>query len=589
MLRAAAVSIALIVLTCGVFAQTRHFDFVNYDDQGYVTGQPELQRGFSAAGLRWALTSTFGGYMPLTGLSFLADAGLQGIDSGAFHRTNVGFHALTAALLFLFLWRSTGALWASALVAALFAVHPLRVESVAWISSRKDLVCGLFWMLTLHAYAFYSARPGLARYALVFLGVCAAMLAKPMAVTLPCVLLLMDVWPLSRPTTSWRDRVLEKLPLFIPVIATSLATFLIQHDSGAVSASDTLPLRLRVANATVAYVLYLWKTLWPVDLIPLYPFPIDGIPAWQIIGSVLILVAFTAAAVRAVRVAPWAFVGWFWYLGTLVPVIGLVQVGAQRMADRYTYLPQIGLFIVAAWALRTMAQRRALLVPVAVLASTGALIACTVVAHRQTAHWRDSLTLWSHTVAVTPESLVARSSLGEAYMTRKAWTDARRELLYALRLHPTHRPALLNLARVETRIGRLDSAILRCRVLVGQRPDDPDAHTAWAAVLIRMHDYNEALAHLDIALQVNPNHPEALSNAGAALVLLERPAEAIAPLEAALARHPRDVVVLTNLGAAHYLLSDFTKARQYCDEAVRIEPAYEQALALRRILNTRTP
>ncbi len=589
MLRAVVVSIALAVFAGALFWQTRTFEFVNYDDQGYVSGQPQLREGFSSEGLRWAVTQTYGGYMPLTGLSLLADAGIYGTNPGGYHLTNAMLHALVGALLFLFLWRATSALWISALVAALFAVHPLRVESVAWISSRKDLVCGLFWMLTLHAYASYAARPGFARYLLVLFGVCAAMLAKPMAVTLPCVLFLLDLWPLQRSGVTRRRLALEKLPLFIPVVAISAATFVIQRDSGAVSAAGELSAGLRIANAIVAYVLYLWKTVWPVDLVPLYPFPVGGIPTWQVAAASALLLLITVAVFLARRRAPWFFVGWLWYLGTLVPVIGLVQVGAQRMADRYMYLPQIGLFIIAAWALRAVVLRLPRTMPLAALVSAAALVVLSVVTYRQTSNWRDSLTLWSHTVALTPNSAIARSSLGEAYLEKKAWSDARRELLYALKNNPTHRPALLNLARLETRLGRFNMAIARCRVLVGQNRNDADAHTAWAAVLIRMYDYNEALAHLDIALHADPHHPEALSNTGAVFVLLNRPQEAIAPLTAALAQSPRDPVVLTNLGAAYYSLNDVAKARHYCDTALQADPAYERALALKHLLDTATP
>lgn len=594
MVRATAVSLALFVLACGVYWQTRHFDFVNYDDKGYVTAQPELRHGFSGEGLRWALTLTYGGYMPLTGLSLYADAGLHGMDAGGYHLTNAVLHALAATLLFLFLWRATGAIWASALVAALFAVHPLRVESVAWISSRKDLVCGVFWMFTLHAYAVYNARPGFVRYLLVFFGMCAALLAKPMAVTLPCVLFLMDLWPLHRHgddplRRTWRVLALEKIPLFIPVFVTGVATFIIQRDTGGVSTAEALPIGLRLANAIVAYALYLWKTIWPVGLVPLYPFPIDGIPLWHIALSVLVLLAISVAVVRVTRTAPWALVGWLWFLGTLVPVIGLVQVGAQRMADRYTYLPQIGLFIIIAWSLRRLVQRAPRMFPAAVLTCAAILVACVALTHRQSAHWRDSLALWSHTVAITPDSIVARSALGEAYLDREQWTEARRELEAALHLNPHHTPALLNLARVDVHEGRLDDAILRCQAVVAQYADDPDAHTTWAAVLIRQKEYGEALEHLDIAQRVEPNHPEALSNRGAALVLLNRPAEAILPLEQAMVVLPDDAVVLTNLGAAHYLLHDVSKARHYCNEALQADPAYERALALKKMLDAPAP
>jgi len=578
-------SIGLVVLVFAVFGQTRGFDFVNYDDPGYVTGQAELRHGFSVEGLRWASTLSYGGYMPLTGLTLFADAGLYGMQAGGYHFTSVAIHAATAVLLFLFLYRTTGQLWPCALVAALFAVHPLRVESVAWISSRKDVVCGVCWMLTLHAYAAYAKRPGAIRYALVFLAVCAALLAKPMAVTLPFVLVLLDIWPLGRAgRVSYSRLALEKAPLLLPAIAVSVATLLIQRDSGAVTTTEALPVGWRFANAMASYAGYLGMTVWPAGLVPLYPFPEQGIPVASVALAILILAAITATVIFFARRAPWAVVGWLWYLGTLVPVIGLIQVGAQSMADRYTYLPQIGVLVMVAWGLRAMCVRWPWSArPVSIAAAT-VLAASAILASRQTQHWRDSVTLWSYTTSITPESVIARSSLGEAYLQRGALDLARRELEAAIAMRPSHYPARLNLALVAIRQGRLDEALAACRALAEERPEDADVNTAWASALIRSGQYAAAIGRLDFALQSNANHPEALSNRGAALLMLGRNQEALVALEHAVALVPDDVVVLTNLAAAHYSLGQRAEAARICEEALRRDPAYDRALALRKAL-----
>ncbi len=631
MLRAALVSIGLVVLVFAVFWQTRTFDFVNYDDAGHVSNAPGLRQGLTPDGVRWAFTTTLvGNYIPLTALSFLVDYEVHGLRPGGYHRTNVAFHAAAVVLLFLFLYRATDDVWPSALVAALFAIHPLRAESVAWVSSRKDVVCGLFWMFTLLAYATYARRPGAMRYALVFLGVCAALLAKPMAVTVPFVLLLMDVWPLRRVRAKGgfageylgghggpplRDHgagrddarrdgerrddarrdderrgagfwwlVVEKLPLLLPAIAVSVATVSIQQGSGAVSTTEALPMSWRAANAITSYAAYLGKTVWPADLIPLYPFPEKGVPAAQVVIAAIVLAAITAGVLYVARRAPWAAVGWFWYLGTLVPVIGLVQVGAQSMADRYTYLPQIGVLIIFAWSLRALCTRWPGSTRVVAIAAALAVTASAAVAYRQTQHWRDSVALWSHAVAITPESVIARSSLGEAYIQRGDLESARRELETAIRLRPTDRTTRLNLTLVAIRQGRLDDALLYCRAMTIEWPEDPDANTAWGSALIRYGLYEAALERLDLALRTKPDHVEALSDRGAALMMLGRNQEALETLQRAVARSPEDPVILTNLAAAHFALGQADRARYFCTEALRRDPAYERALALQKTL-----
>ena len=592
MFRNVLITFGLIVLTWAVFGQTRNFVFINYDDPGHVTARPELRDGMSISGIRWVFTTTFvGNYIPVTGLTLLADYSLHGLDAGGYHLTNVLLHTLNGLLLFLFLLRTTGAAWPSAIVAALFLLHPLRAGSVAWISSRKDLTCGIFWMLTLHAYASYATKPHVARYALVLFTICLALLSKPMAVTLPCVLLLIDAWPLGRLSRMTEQGgsfaralgrlALEKIPFFVPVIAASTATLIIQNRSGAVSSVEQFPLTDRVANAASSYFLYIAKTVAPLDLIPIYPY--DAADSWSLFAgaAALLGVAVTVLALFAVRRAPWLTSGWLWYVGTLVPVIGLIQVGAQSMADRYTYLPQIGLWIVLVWGLRTVSRENRFLQATLISAALVAIGASAAVAHAQTSRWRDSVSLWSYTVDVDPDNAIAQSLLGEAHLALNHSEEARTHLSAAIELQPDHRPALLNLAKLDVQQGNLSDALAHCRYLVELRPDDPDAHTTWASVLIRRDEPLDALRHIEVALGADPDHADALINQGAALLMLDRAQAAIAPLERAVALAPDDPAALTNLATANYVLGNLDRSLALCTRALQLDPNYEPALTLR--------
>ncbi len=336
---------AVVVLTLAVFAPVRDHAFVDYDDTLYVTENPRVQRGIDVDNVRWALTAEVASnWHPLTLLSHMIDCELFGLDAGAHHATSVALHAVDSALLLLVLHRMTGALGRSAFVAALFAVHPLHVEPVAYVAQRKDVLSTLFWLLGMAAYVRYAARPTVVRYAVVALMLVLGLMSKPMVVTLPLVLLLLDVWPLGRwwhrvpgsASRSWL--ILEKIPLLVLSAAASAITVLAQAHGGSVGSLAAYPLTMRIANALTAYVAYLRKTFWPVDLACFYPYP-SAYPPWRLAAAALALAAISSIAVRSVRRAPYLLVGWLWYLGTLVPVIGIVQVGMQAMADHYTYVP----------------------------------------------------------------------------------------------------------------------------------------------------------------------------------------------------------------------------------------------------------
>ena len=498
----------LIAGTLAVFGQAATFDFV-FDDGFFLSSNPHVRNGLTLAGLRWSLTAEVAGnWHPLTLWSHMLDVQLFGQKAGRHHLVNVALHCLNTLLLFGFLRRTTGATWRSAAVAALFAVHPLHVESVAWVAERKDLLSTLFLLLALGAYAGYAARPGPGRYLLVTLWFSLGLCSKPMLVTLPFVLLLLDFWPLGRlPKTAGlrqpaggsgrpggRRVIWEKAPLLALSAAVSVVTYRAQRDFGAMTIADRepFPLDVRALNALAAYGEYLLKTLWPAGLGVMYPHPGGALPPWKPLLSLLTIVLVTALAARFRRERPSLAVGWLWFLGTLVPVIGLVQVGEQALADRYTYVPLVGLFMIVAWNVPSPVAaggRRA----AGLAAAAGLTLAVLMVASSlQLRHWRNNLSLYSRAVAVSPGSWMMRANLGAELQSR----------------------------------GRLEEAIVHFRALVGLRPDIPDARHNLAFALLLAGRREEAVAGFRETLRLNPSHPRANYNLGVTLMKLGRPDEA---------------------------------------------------------------
>ncbi|HEY9422309.1 MAG TPA: hypothetical protein VIW92_12900 [Thermoanaerobaculia bacterium] len=406
---------ALALLTVLAFLPSLGNGYVLLDDPLYVTGNPQVRQGITREGLAWALTANVANnWHPLTVLSHMLDVEVFGLPAAGHHLTSLLLHLANVLLLFAALQRMTGAAFRSALVAALFAVHPTRVESVAWIAERKDVLSGLFWMLALLAYVHYACRPNPRRYLPVALAMALGLAAKPMVVTLPCVLLLLDFWPLGR--RGWGRLILEKVPLFVLSAASSLVTLRYQETS--LAPLEVLPWDLRFANAAVSYATYLGKAFLPRNLAVFYPFPAE-IPAWKVAGASALLLLLTGLAIWRARRSPWLLVGWLWFLGTLVPVIGLVQVGRQAMADRYTYLPFIGLFLAMVWGAAELAQRRASLRPILGTLAVLAILGLAGMTRAQVHHWRDSVTLFRHALKVSRDNPLARRGLAKALAAQK--------------------------------------------------------------------------------------------------------------------------------------------------------------------------
>jgi Flp pilus assembly protein TadD len=554
----------LAVVTLFVYWPAKQCDFLGYDDPLYYSENAHVQAGLSMSNLGWAFTTgEAANWHPLTWLSLMLDAEIFGNQPAGPHLVNVLWHVVNAILVFALFRRLTAATWRSALVAALFALHPLHVESVAWIAERKDLLCAFFALLTLLAYQRYARnatsvgsreagkKPPASRIthhasyfyfaALVFFAL--ALMSKPMAVTLPFLLLLLDWWPILRmgdlrfTIYDLKPLLLEKIPFFGLSAAACLVTFVVQQKGAAVASFTTFPLSVRIENAFVSYARYLAKTVWPATLANPYPHP-GHWPVAPVIVSVLLFVGLCVAAFWFARKFPFVFTGWFWFAGMLVPVIGLVQVGTQAMADRYAYLPVIGLFVVFVWGLAQLAACwNFSKLPVA-LAALVILAACAVGTRQQLAFWKNDKTLFTHALAVTQNNLVASVNLGNWYAKNGQVKEALEQCNAALKLNPTDPLVLYDLGNAFASLGKLDEAV---------------------------SDYRRAL-------QVAPGRPNILNNLGCALMAQNLLPEAITNFEAALQAKPDFAYAHNSLATTLFKLGRFDEAAQHFYEAVKLAP-----------------
>jgi tetratricopeptide (TPR) repeat protein len=509
------ICLGLVLATAAAFEPVRHNDFVSYDDAMYVTENPRVNKGLSLESIRWAFTTTHASnWHPLTWLSHMLDCELFGLNPLWHHLVNLLFHTANTLLLFWVLARLTGAVWESAFVAAAFALHPLHVESIAWVAERKDVLSALFWMLTIVAYIRYTQRPSVWRSSLVFLVFGLGLMAKPMLVTLPFVLLLLDYWPLRRfQKSTVRRLVCEKIPLFILTMVSSIVTYVAQETTGATEMVENLALTTRINNALVCYLGYITKMIYPSGLAVLYPHPGAGLPAWQPIVSIVALVVITAGIIYlAGRSRRYLTVGWLWYLGTLVPVIGLVQVGRQCMADRYTYLPSVGLFIIAAWGAAELSAKwryRKVVLSTSALLVLGALLVCT---RMQVRHWRNNFTLCERALAVTENNPVMHYSLGNAFRSAEKLDEAVTQYRQALRIEPNHARTHGNMANALLLQAKFKEATEHYRRAVQLDPNYVNARYNLGLVLSKQGNFTEAITHYRHVLALEPDNAAALNS-----------------------------------------------------------------------------
>jgi protein O-mannosyl-transferase len=527
----------IVSLTWAVFGQTLGYGFVNFDDPFYVSENPQIQAGLNWQSVLWAFTHVHSNnWHPLTTMSHMLDSQLFGDKPGTHHFENVLLHSANAVLLFLLLVQMTSRVWASAFVATIFAIHPLHVESVAWVSERKDVLSGLFFMLTLLAYVHYTRKLTVGRYMTMSILFACGLLTKPMLVTLPVILLLLDYWPLQRfPNTSARRLIVEKIPLFALSAGSAVATLIAQ--SGGIVEIALVPFGWRVGNALSAYLIYIWQMIWPANLALVYPHP-GRLPLWETTGASAVLILVTVGVFVLRRCAPYLVSGWVWYLTMLLPVIGLVQVGSQAHADRYTYLPQIGLSIAVTWGIldigRTFRWRPEIL-------SVASLIAVIFFAWRawvQTSYWHDTERLWNRTLAVTKRNDFAHFAIGEFFLKAHRLDDAITEFQIALAAHPKNPDVNFQLGSAFMEEGDLDLAMRHFQRTLEVMPEDPQAETGLANVLLKMERIEEAVEHYRIVVRHQPHSPLAHYNLAVGLHREGRLSEAIVHYKEALAIQP---------------------------------------------------
>jgi len=538
----AALCLGLVAITWAVFGQSLRDEFVNFDDPGYVSENPVVARGLTLKGILWAFSFHENNWHPLTWISHELDCQLYGLHPGEHHLTNLLLHTATAILLLLVLREMTGVLWRSAFVAAVFAIHPLRVESVAWVAERKDVLCGLFFMLTIWAYLRYARHPSSpGRYGLVVLLLALGLMCKPMLVTLPVVLLLLDYWPLQR-VESPRRLVLEKLPLLALCAADCVVTLLAQKESIKPFESYALPLRL--GNALVSCMVYLGQMVYPAGLAVFYPYPLTGLPAWEVALAVLLLAGLTALAWRWRRQQPWMLVGWLWYLVMLLPVAGVIQVGAMAHADRYTYLPQIGIYMAVTWlTAEWCAKWDAGRVATGGL-MTAVLVALMVCAGKQTAYWKDSETLWTHALGCTKGNYDALLNLGDAMAKKGKLAEAMGYYQRALDIEPDRAEPFFNLSNLLLQMGQADKAMAQLQKALQIRPNYREAQVNLATLLLRKGQVDQAIAHYQIALQISPDDAAGHFNLGIALLQKGREEQAMAQFQEASQIEPDNPLFL---------------------------------------------
>jgi tetratricopeptide (TPR) repeat protein len=565
----------LIVIVLAVYMQVGNHEFVIYDDYTYITDNPHVATGITGKNIIWAFTSVHASnWHPLTWLSHMADVQLYGMNPRGHHLTNVAIHTVSAVLLLLLLFRLTGAPWQSAFVAFMFALHPLHVESVAWAAERKDVLSAFFWFLTLFLYAGYVAKRRPMLYLFSLLSFALGLMSKPMLVTLPVVMLLMDFWPLGRfqygelrqPLGRAATLLKEKIPFLACSLLSGLVTVYAQHQGGSIADLTVVPFWLRIENALLAYVQYIAKTVWPRDLAVFYPYPYS-VPFWQVIGSLFLLLLLSATAIRFRWRHPYLAVGWFWFLVTLVPVIGLVQVGVQSMADRYSYIPLTGLFIMAAWGIpeltRGLPYRRGILA----LLAGAVMTASTALTWRQLGYWKDDIALFRHTLQITAGNALIHNNLGVTLYKKGNLDAAIQEYRAALRIRPIYAQAHNNLGNVLVDKGDLDAAIQEYREALRLYPKYADAHNYLGNALFDKGGLDAAIQEYKEALDINPGYADAHNNLGNAFFDKGDLDVAIREFREALRINPKDEMARNNLR-----LALARKSMQHGTENAAIKP-----------------
>jgi tetratricopeptide (TPR) repeat protein len=579
-LRVGLISLALALATAAVYWQVQGHEFINLDDPDYVSDNQQVLNGLTWNGLVWAFTSAHAAnWHPLTWLSLMLDCELSKSTARACHTTNMLLHIANTLLLFWVLKKMTGAVWRSAFVAALFALHPLHVESVAWVSERKDVLSTFFWLLTMWTYASYIKRPGVKRYLVVSLVFALGLMAKPMLVTLPFVLLLLDWWPLERFALDDCGNVrkpalhliVEKIPLFALTVISCVVTYLAQRGYGAVW---EVPLILRIPNVFVSHLRYIQKMIWPSRLAVFYPYIPGNVLLGEAAVAAFLILLVSLRVARAARSHKYLPVGWLWYLGTLVPVIGLVQVGSQAMADRYTYVPLIGLFIMIAWGAADYAKSKNLSNIVFWLPAFAVLVVMAVCTWQQIGYWQNSTRLYEHALSVTTNNYFAHMNLGRLLKEKGETDKALTHYEQVLKNIPTHSDTHHRMVDILIAKGQAAEAITHCKEILQRDPNDRLAHMNLAIALEMQGNLDDATAHYEKAeaLELRPDYSWAYINVGVALGKQGKLTEAVRHFRRVLLIQPDSAPAHYNLAVALDSLGEFDEAIKHCRQAIQLDP-----------------
>jgi tetratricopeptide (TPR) repeat protein len=588
------ISLLLILAIIIAYGQVKNFDFVGYDDQEYVTENSHVQEGITVDGIIWAFTTFHAAnWHPLTWLSHMLDCELYGLNPVGHHWTNLTLHVVNTILLFLLLKLMTGAIWRSAFVAALFALHPLHVESVAWVSERKDVLSTFFGLLMIYTYCRYVDKSCFKTYLPVIIFLCLGLMAKPMLVTIPFVLLLLDFWPLKRfqykeeygllpykgAYYSFKGNyrlIVEKIPLFIPVVISCILTFFAQKSDSAVKALVVLPLKTRITNALVSYVSYIKKTIWPHKLSVFYPHPGKTLPSWQIVGAILLIVVVCFIAIRSSKKYPYMAVGLFWYLGTLVPVIGLVQVGDQAMADRYTYVPLIGIFIAISWGASDMLKKWNYRNIFLCISAVTVLFAFTARTFSQTSHWKSGITLFEHAIKITENNYIAHNNLA----TSLGSIDLDRAISHykeALKIFPNYAIALENLGIALSKKGNYDEAVLYLTKALKVNPQKTDTRMKLANVLFLQAIPEKAISQYKEILNTDSKNADAHYNLANIMLKQGKLKESFIHYAEAIKIKPDYVQAYNKIGLILFKQGKFGNAKVFFSKALEIDPDCSEA------------
>jgi tetratricopeptide (TPR) repeat protein len=589
----------LLVTTVSVYAQVAGYGFITVDDGIYVSQNNHVLAGLTAEGIGWAFTTTStGNWHPLTWISLMADSQISGPNPSGYHGTNLILHLFNALLLFFLFQKLTASAGRSFLVAALFALHPMHVESVAWISERKDVLSTLFWLLGIWAYLRYCRKPTVGRYLAVAGALVMALMAKPMPVSFPFTLLLLDIWPLRRLSAGNRTLhtlarlTLEKAPLFTIACVSCFVTFWAQKTAGAVAALDQFPVHLRIANALFSYISYIGKLLWPARLALFYPYQANLLQSWEIAACLIAFAGMTMYAIRALSSRPYLTFGWMWYVITLLPVIGLVQIGSQALADRYTYVPSLGIFTLIIWGLSDLLSRIRQKYPAVMrpllwgppAVACGLLLLLAVLAYRQAQFWKDDITAWEHAVAVTPANYFSEYNLTRAYDTQHRFDEALAHTRECIRLDPNRWEAYNNLAVLLINRRSYSEAESALRTALRINPQFPPARSNMGMLLCKLQRYDEGFRYNEEAVRLDPQDPDIRRNFavshcefGIALAAKGRFEEAIAEFQSALSLDAAFSQAHYNLGLIYTDLKRLDEAKSAYEKAIAADPDFAEA------------